>query len=406
MARSARAAALRAAAFIAALLARASPPPRDCCGDGSCALECTEGCAAAGCASCCCAGVTCPSTQYTDAGACSGAGACSTETNKAAGATCLITTAGDGMCDGAGACAPAAPAGSWATVSEGLAFGCGVDAVRRAWCWGTSDFGALGQGLPPAPGRRLLLQPPAYTPQTQLPLPALVVSAPPFASITAGFEHACALTPAGAAHCWGAPRRAPAARPPRAADSLPRAAGLNDAGQLDDGTQGDAGTPVAVLTAGAPAAWSKIAAGAKHTCAISADAARQPGSVWCWGEAARPLARPALAPPARVALTRRTRSRRRPALPRARRARRRVPAGQRRLRRRELAPRALPRARGRAALHRRRVRGRAGVRRRDRRRRRAGRAAAPDTGGGARTAREGAVVGKKNGWRRPTGPSA
>jgi hypothetical protein len=33
--------------------ARASPAPLDCCGDGTCALECTEGCAGARCGACC-----------------------------------------------------------------------------------------------------------------------------------------------------------------------------------------------------------------------------------------------------------------------------------------------------------------------------------------------------------------
>ena len=65
--------------------------------------------------------------------------------------------------------------------------------------------------------------------------------------------------------------------------SLAARAGLNDKGQLGDGTTVDAGEPVAVSTAGTPAAWSKVAAGRYSTCAISADAAVSPGSVWCWG---------------------------------------------------------------------------------------------------------------------------
>jgi hypothetical protein len=282
MPRSTRGVALRAAAFIAltALLARASPAPLDCCGDGSCALECTEGCAAAECAACCdpCAGVVCPAptAQCKVAGTCSGAGLCSAETtapdttvcddtatgdglcaagacisacagvvcppptaqckvagtcsgagvcadpDAAAGAACDYTpSAADGMCDGAGACEPAAPVGSWAAVSQGGSWGCGVDAAQRAWCWGTSVYGALGQGLLVGPGRRLVL----YTAQTQLQLPALVVSAPLFASITAGEDHACALTPTGAAYCWGAPPLAAAAPFRRRAPltpSLPR----------------------------------------------------------------------------------------------------------------------------------------------------------------------------------------
>ena len=199
MPRSTRGVALRAAAFIAltALLARASPAPLDCCGDGSCALECTEGCAAAECAACCdpCAGVVCPppTAQCKAAGTCSG-GTCSTP-NAAEGTACDYTASGgDGACV-AGACVPAAPAGAWAAVCGGVQFGCGLDAAGRAWCWGTdtSGFGFLGQG--------------ATATQT-LQFPSPVVGGHLFASITCGYIYVCALTPSGAAYCWGARRRA------------------------------------------------------------------------------------------------------------------------------------------------------------------------------------------------------
>ena len=217
MAPSARRAALRAVIFIAlAALARASPPPLDCCGDGTCALECTEGCAATECAACCdpCAGVVCPppTAQCKVAGTCSGAGVCA-EADAAAGAACDFSAPGDGMCDGAGACAPAAPAGSWAAVSQGNSWGCGVDTAQRAWCFGTNTNGALGQGLPVGPGRRRLLIP-AYTAQTQLPLPALVLGGLSFTSISAGAEQVCGTSPEGAMFCWGAPPRRAAAKPP------------------------------------------------------------------------------------------------------------------------------------------------------------------------------------------------
>jgi hypothetical protein len=143
---------------------------------------------------------TCPSTQCTDPGTCSGAGVCSAPTNKAAGTACTITAAADGLCDSAGACAPAPPAGSWAAVSEGSTFGCGVDVLQRAWCWGTNFYGALGQGGTPSSRRRLLAVAPS-----QLNLPATILSALSFSSITAGADHACALSTAGAAYCWGAP---------------------------------------------------------------------------------------------------------------------------------------------------------------------------------------------------------
>ena len=179
--------------------ARASPAPLDCCGDGTCALECTEGCAAAACAACCagplpdpCAGDPCTATECTDAGTCSGAGICSPETPKAAGATCTISTTGDGVCDGAGVCAPAAPAGSWVSISVSVTFGCGLDAARRAWCWGTNRKGALGQG---ADNAALTLPKRVVDPVAGTAL---------FASVSSGGFHVCALTPAGAAYCWGA----------------------------------------------------------------------------------------------------------------------------------------------------------------------------------------------------------
>jgi hypothetical protein len=101
-----------------ALPARASPAPLDCCGDGSCLVECTEGCAAAGCGACCnavadpCAGVVCSATsQCKIAGSCSG-GTCSTETDKVDGTACTITVANDGTCTTGScvSCACTAPA--------------------------------------------------------------------------------------------------------------------------------------------------------------------------------------------------------------------------------------------------------------------------------------------------------
>jgi hypothetical protein len=157
----------------------------NCNGAGVCAAPCT--------------GVVCPAAtaQCKVAGTCSTATrACAAETDKAAGAACTITAAGDGACDGAGACAAlAAPAGAWAAASEGLAFGCGLDAAGRAWCWGTNTWGDgnLGQGT--------------TNPQV-LNFPSLVVGGLLFASISCGPYHVCALATGGVAYCWGARRRA------------------------------------------------------------------------------------------------------------------------------------------------------------------------------------------------------
>jgi alpha-tubulin suppressor-like RCC1 family protein len=65
--------------------------------------------------------------------------------------------------------------------------------------------------------------------------------------------HACALTPAGAAWCWGG----------------------NTAGQRGDSTITGGATPGPVSGG---LAFRLLSAGTAHTCGLTAD-----GSAWCWG---------------------------------------------------------------------------------------------------------------------------
>ena len=126
-------------------------------------------------------------------------------------------------------------------VESGDEFSCAL-AGGAVLCWGTNDFGQLGDGTNEA----------AMTPQ---PVPL----GGPAGAIALGTEHACAIVTEGdkrLVECWG----------------------RNDGGQLGDGTTESSPSPVAVLLDGDPL---EITAGERHTCArVSAG---ETSEVYCWG---------------------------------------------------------------------------------------------------------------------------
>ncbi len=116
---------------------------------------------------------------------------------------------------------------------------CALNAAGAVECWGRNDKGQLGDGT---------------TTNRFNPVPVSGLSNAVLVAITAGKEHSCALTQAGAVLCWGS----------------------NSSGQLGDGTTTNRLTPVVVsgLSSGVVA----IAAGDYHTCTVM-----QVGAVYCWG---------------------------------------------------------------------------------------------------------------------------
>jgi alpha-tubulin suppressor-like RCC1 family protein len=114
---------------------------------------------------------------------------------------------------------------------------CALAADGRVFCWGSNENGALGTGG--ATGGS--------------PVPTAIGGSLRFASLSVGGLHACALTAAGVAYCWG----------------------FNRFGQLGNGTTTDAAGPVAVP--GAPA-FRSLSAGYLHTCAVTFD-----DQLYCWG---------------------------------------------------------------------------------------------------------------------------
>lgn len=126
----------------------------------------------------------------------------------------------------------------FAAISAGHGFTCALSTSGVPYCWGDNRFGQLGIGSQAPTGR-----------------PAKVgIEGVAFQSISAGDSHACAVTTAGVAYCWGS----------------------NAGGRLGTGgTSGGHTVPVAV---GGHLTFRAISAGYFHTCALTRD-----GAVYCWG---------------------------------------------------------------------------------------------------------------------------
>jgi alpha-tubulin suppressor-like RCC1 family protein len=126
------------------------------------------------------------------------------------------------------------------SLSAGREFACGVATGGAVYCWGDESVGELGNGS---------------TAYTYSSVPVLVSGGLRFASVSAGAGRACALTPAGAAYCWGS---------------------AADVGALGDGASGDSNVPVPV-TGGL--SFQSISPGMYHTCAVTVG-----GAAYCWGD--------------------------------------------------------------------------------------------------------------------------
>jgi len=124
-------------------------------------------------------------------------------------------------------------------ISAGGSFTCALTASRAVKCWGENQDGELGDGTTTE----------RHSPTSVVGLGAGVKA------VSSGYDHACAITGAGAVVCWGS----------------------NSDGQLGDGTQTDRHVPVQVsaLTSGVKA----VSAGGFYSCAITAA-----GAVECWGD--------------------------------------------------------------------------------------------------------------------------
>ena len=128
---------------------------------------------------------------------------------------------------------------------------CALVPARVAYCWGRNDFGQLGVGTTTGP--ESCATPSGPFSCSTVPMP--VVGAVPFAAISVGGGHTCAVTAAGAAYCWG----------------------WNDYGQLGDGTTTTRLSPV-LVAAPAGVTFAAVSAARSHTCGVT-----PAGAAYCWG---------------------------------------------------------------------------------------------------------------------------
>ncbi|MFI5232610.1 MAG: RCC1 domain-containing protein, partial [Gemmatimonadales bacterium] len=166
--------------------------------------------------------------------------------------TCALTKQGSAYCWGADdgelgigtpdttvVRAPTAVQGGlvFGSLSAAIDFNCGIATGGAAYCWGDNANGELGDGT--------------GIPRT---VPVQVQGGPVFTAIASGGgPHACGLTSAGAAYCWGE--------------------GFD--GELGNGSNAQSSAPVAVSGG---LVFRTVVAGALHSCGLTAT-----GVAYCWG---------------------------------------------------------------------------------------------------------------------------
>jgi alpha-tubulin suppressor-like RCC1 family protein len=124
-------------------------------------------------------------------------------------------------------------------IAAGYYYSCALLASGAVKCWGDNSYGQLGDGT--------------GGPKVVSTTPVTVTGISTAIAIIAGGFHACAVLRGSSVKCWG----------------------LNDFGQLGDGTTTSSNTPVTVHSTYAPISLS---AGSQHTCALFSG-----GVMTCWG---------------------------------------------------------------------------------------------------------------------------
>jgi alpha-tubulin suppressor-like RCC1 family protein len=133
---------------------------------------------------------------------------------------------------------PVAGGQIFSTITAGANHTCALRSDGAAYCWGDNSRGQIGAGPIGSP----------------IDVPVLVTGGQSFSSISAGGNHTCGITRAGAAFCWGS----------------------NDNGDLGHGDVTDFyDVPMAVAGG---RTYKSISVGAQSACGVTTA-----GGVLCWG---------------------------------------------------------------------------------------------------------------------------
>jgi alpha-tubulin suppressor-like RCC1 family protein len=126
----------------------------------------------------------------------------------------------------------------WSAIVAGDAFTCAIESSSaELYCWGEGDFGKLGNGS---------------TANTNVPTRVASTTGVRFKQVALGQDHACALSDANEAYCWGS----------------------SASGRLGIGSSASRSLPARIPGF----AFEQIAASEDFTCAIV-----KSGEAWCWG---------------------------------------------------------------------------------------------------------------------------
>ena len=184
-------------------------------------------------------------------------------------------------------------AGSFAQISLGGSFDCGLRTDGTLACWG---YNGEGEATPPSGHFSQVCAGANHT--CAIKTDGAVAcwgynangqATPPqgsFAQISAGWQHTCAVKVDGTVACWGYNANGQAT-PPQGSFAQVSAGYLHTCGLKTDGTVvcwGDASHGEATPS---PGAFRQISAGHLHTCGVNTD-----GTLACWGESTNGQATP------------------------------------------------------------------------------------------------------------------